>query len=139
MKITLPDQAKLLRNFYRCHDWEERYLYLIELGEKLPALTEEQRQPQYKISGCQSQVWIIMQQDEEGRVWFAGDSDAAIVKGLVALVIALYQGKTPAEIRDLDIAQIFSELALSVHLTPSRTQGLNAMVRTIIQNTQQMR
>ena len=80
-----------------------------------------------------------MQQDEEGRVWFAGDSDAAIVKGLVALVIALYQGKTPAEIRDLDIAQIFSELALSVHLTPSRTQGLNAMVRTIIQNTQQMR
>ena len=139
MKITLPDQAKLLHNFSRCHDWEERYLYLIELGEKLPALTEEQRQPQYKISGCQSQVWIIMQQDEEGRVWFAGDSDAAIVKGLVALVIALYQGKTPAEIRDLDIAQIFSELVLSVHLTPSRTQGLNAMVRTIIQNTQQMR
>ena len=139
MKITLPDQAKLLRNFSRCHDWEERYLYLIELGEKLPALTEAQRQPQYKISGCQSPVRILMQQDEEGRVWFAGDSDAAIVKGLVALVIALYQGKTPAEIRDLDIAQIFSELALSVHLTPSRTQGLNAMVRTIIQNTQQMR
>lgn len=139
MKISLPDQAKLLCNFSRCHDWEERYLYLIELGEKLPALTEAQRQPQYKISGCQSQVWIIMQQDEEGRVWFAGDSDAAIVKGLVALVIALYQGKLPAEIRELDIAHIFSELALSVHLTPSRTQGLNAMVRTIIQNTQQMR
>lgn len=139
MKINLPDQAKLLRNFARCHDWEERYLYLIELGEKLPALTETQRVVQHKISGCQSQVWIVMQQDEEGRIWFAGDSDAAIVKGLVALVIALYQGKLPAEIRALDIADIFNQLALSVHLTPSRTQGLNAMVRTILQNTQQMR
>lgn len=139
MKINLPDQAKLLRNFARCHDWEERYLYLIELGEKLPALTETQRVTQHKISGCQSQVWIAMQQDDEGRIWFAGDSDAAIVKGLVALVIALYQGKFPAEIRALDIADIFNQLALSVHLTPSRTQGLNAMVRTILQNTQQMR
>ncbi|WP_413491558.1 cysteine desulfuration protein SufE [Morganella psychrotolerans] len=139
MKINLPDQAKLLRNFARCHDWEERYLYLIELGEKLPALTETQRVAQHKISGCQSQVWIAMQQDDEGRIWFAGDSDAAIVKGLVALVIALYQGKFPAEIRALDIADIFNQLALSVHLTPSRTQGLNAMVRTILQNTQQMR
>ncbi|MEG0279690.1 MAG: cysteine desulfuration protein SufE [Morganella sp. (in: enterobacteria)] len=139
MKINLPDQAKLLRNFARCHDWEERYLYLIELGEKLPALTEMQRVAQHKISGCQSQVWIAMQQDDEGRVWFAGDSDAAIVKGLVALVIALYQGKLPDEIRALDIADIFNQLALSVHLTPSRTQGLNAMVRTILQNTQQMR
>ena len=118
---ALPDENKLLRNFARCQDWEERYLYMIELGGRLPELNETQKSESNLIAGCQSQVWIDMQLQSDGTIAFAGDSDAAIVKGLVAIVIILFQGKTPQQI-----------LALEQHLTPSRTQGLNAMIRTIL-------
>ncbi|WP_432321320.1 cysteine desulfuration protein SufE [Yersinia enterocolitica] len=127
----LPDKDKLIRNFSRCLNWEEKYLYVIELGTQLPSLTEQQRQPDNLISGCQSQVWIAMSTSTEGKVVFAGDSDAAIVKGLVAVVFILYQGLTPQQIIDLDVRQFFADLALSQHLTPSRSQGLEAMIRAI--------
>lgn len=127
----LPDKDKLIRNFSRCLNWEEKYLYVIELGTQLPSLTEQQRQPDNLISGCQSQVWIAMSTSTEGKVVFAGDSDAAIVKGLVAVVFILYQGLTPQQIIDLDVRPFFADLALSQHLTPSRSQGLEAMIRGI--------
>ncbi|HHH0659446.1 TPA: cysteine desulfuration protein SufE [Yersinia enterocolitica] len=127
----LPDKDKLIRNFSRCLNWEEKYLYVIELGAQLPPLTEQQRQPENLISGCQSQVWIAMSTSTEGNVVFAGDSDAAIVKGLVAVVFILYQGLTPQQIIDLDVRPFFADLALSQHLTPSRSQGLEAMIRGI--------
>ncbi|EMQ2083566.1 cysteine desulfuration protein SufE [Yersinia enterocolitica] len=126
----LPDKDKLIRNFSRCLNWEEKYLYVIELGTQ-PSLTEQQRQPDNLISGCQSQVWIAMSTSTEGKVVFAGDSDAAIVKGLVAVVFILYQGLTPQQIIDLDVRPFFADLALSQHLTPSRSQGLEAMIRAI--------
>ena len=85
----LPDKDKLIRNFSRCLNWEEKYLYVIELGAQLPTLTEQQRQPDNLISGCQSQVWVAMTASDDGKVVFAGDSDAAIVKGLVAVVFIL--------------------------------------------------
>ncbi|ELX8378699.1 cysteine desulfuration protein SufE [Providencia vermicola] len=129
---ALPDEHKLLRNFARCQNWEERYLYMIELGGRLTALTEQQRSDKNLIAGCQSQVWIDMQKQADGRIHFAGDSDAAIVKGLVAIVIILFQDKTAADILSLDVKAFFSQLALEQHLTPSRTQGLNAMIRTIL-------
>ncbi|EKN3346407.1 cysteine desulfuration protein SufE [Yersinia ruckeri] len=128
---TLPDKQKLIRNFSRCHNWEEKYLYVIELGAMLPPLNAEQRQQENLISGCQSQVWISMTLDDQGIVRFTGDSDATIVKGLVALVFILYQDLTPQQIIDLDVRPFFADLALSQHLTPSRSQGLEAMIRAI--------
>ncbi|MFL4451977.1 cysteine desulfuration protein SufE [Serratia marcescens] len=128
---NLPDKDKLVRNFSRCLNWEEKYLYVIELGAKLPPLDEAERQAANLLSGCQSQVWIVMRRDEQGQVEFHGDSDAAIVKGLLAVVFILYRQLTPQQIVDLDVRPFFTELALSQHLTPSRSQGLEAMIRAI--------
>lgn len=127
----LPDKDKLVRNFSRCLNWEEKYLYVIELGSQLPPLDERERQAANLISGCQSQVWIVMSNNAQGQVEFHGDSDAAIVKGLLAVVFIVYHKLTPQQILDLDIRPFFSELALSQHLTPSRSQGLEAMIRAI--------
>ncbi len=127
----LPDRDKLIRNFSRCLNWEEKYLYIIELGGQLAPLSEQQRHPENLISGCQSQVWIAMTLSAEGHVIFAGDSDAAIVKGLVAVVFILYHDLTPQQIISLDVRPFFADLALSQHLTPSRSQGLEAMIRAI--------
>ena len=129
---ALPDEAKLLRNFSRCQDWEQRYLYMMELGERLPPLTDEQRTPANFIEGCQSQVWIAVELDEHKQLILAGDSDAGIVKGLVALVIILFQGKTVEQALATDVNHYFSTLALESHLTPSRTQGLHAMVTRLM-------
>ncbi|CAI2425127.1 cysteine desulfuration protein SufE [Serratia plymuthica] len=128
---NLPDKDKLVRNFSRCLNWEDKYLYVIELGARLPALAEDERQASNLISGCQSQVWIVMHTDEQGCVEFHGDSDAAIVKGLLAVVFILYHQMTPQQITELDVRPFFAELALSQHLTPSRSQGLEAMIRAI--------
>ncbi|WP_099065636.1 MULTISPECIES: cysteine desulfuration protein SufE [Serratia] len=128
---NLPDKEKLVRNFSRCLNWEDKYLYVIELGAKLPALDDSERQAGNLISGCQSQVWIVMRLDEQGQVEFHGDSDAAIVKGLLAVVFILYHQMTPQQIIELDVRPFFAELALSQHLTPSRSQGLEAMIRAI--------
>nr|WP_314265352.1 cysteine desulfuration protein SufE [uncultured Moellerella sp.] len=129
---VLPDETKLVRNFLRCQNWEERYLYMIELGGRLSPLSDLQRQDENLIAGCQSQVWIDMQKQADGTITFAGDSDAAIVKGLVAIVIILFQGKTAVEILATDVKSFFQQLSLEQHLTPSRTQGLNAMIKTIL-------
>ncbi|WP_431222557.1 cysteine desulfuration protein SufE [Serratia sp. L9] len=126
-----PDKDKLVRNFSRCLNWEEKYLYVIELGSQLPPLEESARLATNLISGCQSQVWIVMKKDREGWVEFDGDSDAAIVKGLLAVVFILYRQLTPQQIIELDVRPFFAELALSQHLTPSRSQGLEAMIRAI--------
>ncbi len=126
-----PDKDKLVRNFSRCLNWEEKYLYVIELGSQLPPLEESDRQAANLISGCQSQVWIVMKKDSEGRVAFHGDSDAAIVKGLLAVAFIVYRQLTPQQIIALDVRPFFAELALSQHLTPSRSQGLEAMIRAI--------
>ncbi|WLS80646.1 cysteine desulfuration protein SufE [Erwinia pyri] len=128
---SLPEKEKLVRNFTRCANWEEKYLYVIELGAMLPELSESLHQPENIVSGCQSQVWILMETDEEGRVVLRGDSDAAIVKGLIAVVFVLYQRMTPAEILAFDVRPWFEQLALTQHLTPSRSQGLEAMIRAI--------
>ncbi|MCR3755506.1 MAG: sulfur acceptor for SufS cysteine desulfurase [Sodalis sp. Psp] len=128
---NLPDKDKLLHNFSRCNNWEEKYLYIIELGDHLPPLLTDMRTPDHLVSGCQSQVWIIMIVDENGDVQLYGDSDAVIVKGLIAMVFILYQGLTLEEICALDVRPFFNALALTQYLTPSRSQGLEAMVHGI--------
>jgi len=135
---NLPEKEKLVRNFNRCANWEEKYLYIIELGAKLPESSESLHQPEHVISGCQSQVWIRMTPQADGSMAFEGDSDAAIVKGLIAVVFSLYQGLKPQEILGLDVRHWFAELALTQHLTPTRSQGLEAMIRAIRHNAQQL-
>ena len=128
---TLPDKDKLLRNFSRCANWEEKYLYIIELGQRLAPLSEAEHTPANIIQGCQSQVWIVMQRNEEGRIELQGDSDAAIVKGLIAIVFILYHQMTAQDIIAFDVRPWFEKMALAQHLTPSRSQGLEAMIRAI--------
>jgi len=127
----LPDRDKLLRNFGRCANWEEKYLYIIELGQRLPPLSPDAHIPENSIQGCQSQVWIIMHQNDAGVIELAGDSDAAIVKGLIAVVFILYQQMSPQDIVAFDVRPWFEKMALTQHLTPSRSQGLEAMIRAI--------
>ena len=128
---ALPDRDKLLRNFTRCANWEEKYLYIIELGQRLPALSEEAHNPENIIQGCQSQVWIVMRKNDDGVIELQGDSDAAIVKGLVAFVFILYHQMSAQDIVAFDIRPWFEQMALTQHLTPSRSQGLEAMIRAI--------
>lgn len=128
---ALPDKEKLLRNFTRCANWEEKYLYIIELGQRLPQLSDDDRNVENSIQGCQSQVWIVMRQNAEGIIEFQGDSDAAIVKGLIAVVFILYDRMMAQDIVNFDVRPWFEKMALAQHLTPSRSQGLEAMIRAI--------
>ncbi|HEY1845061.1 MAG TPA: cysteine desulfuration protein SufE [Buttiauxella sp.] len=128
---SLPDKEKLLKNFSRCANWEEKYLYIIELGGRLPKLAQAEHRPANVIQGCQSQVWIVMRQQPDGVIALEGDSDAAIVKGLIAIVFILYQQMTAQDIVAFDVRPWFEKLALAQHLTPSRSQGLEAMIRSI--------
>ncbi|MGE6026862.1 cysteine desulfuration protein SufE [Klebsiella pneumoniae] len=128
---ALPDKDKLLRNFSRCANWEEKYLYIIELGQRLAPLSPEEHSVQNIIQGCQSQVWIVMDQDPTGVITLRGDSNAAIVKGLIAVVFILYDRMTALDITEFDVRPWFEKMALTQHLTPSRSQGLEAMIRAI--------
>lgn len=110
--------------------WEDRYRTVIQLGKQLPALPEALKQDQLKVSGCESQVWLAHQQ-EAGVFHFAADSDARIVRGLIAVVLAAYDGKTAAQIQAFDIDSYFDSLGLMAHLSPSRGNGLKAIVEQI--------
>ena len=118
----------IIANFELLDDWEDRYRYLIELGRTLEPLADDQRTPQNKVQGCVSQVWL-QTEPKGGIVHFVGDSDAHIVKGLVAILIALYSDKPASEIIDRDALAVFRELELEEHLTPQRSNGLKSMVR----------
>ena len=105
------DIDELSENFELLDDWEDKYRYLIDLGEKLPPFAEECRTDEWKVSGCQSQVWLVPSFVREGnnvRLHFAGDSDAAIVRGLIAVVLTVFDGKTREEILSLDVAAVFA-------------------------------
>ncbi|WP_070962538.1 cysteine desulfurase sulfur acceptor subunit CsdE [Vibrio sonorensis] len=114
--------------------WEERYRQVIMLGKKLPAMPEELKSEQVKVAGCESQVWLVCRQVDEQ--WhFCADSDARIVRGLIAIVLAAYQGKSGKDIQAFDIDSYFEQLGLIAHLSPSRGNGLKAIVEQIRQLT----
>jgi cysteine desulfuration protein SufE len=124
----------ILADFELLDDWEDRYRYVIELGRKLEPLPEEAHSPANKVQGCVSQVWLLTQVDRGGgvpRLTFVGDSDAHIVRGLIAILFALYSGKTAEEIVNIDATQKLGLLHLKEHLTPQRSNGLMAMVQRI--------
>ncbi len=124
----------LLADFEVLDDWEERYRYVIELGRALPDFEERWRNAQYKVSGCASQVWIHALHEGTGPktvLNFTGDSDALIVKGLIAIAFIIFSGKTAQEILATDAHAIFNMLGLKDHLTPQRSNGLASMVARI--------
>lgn len=129
-----PSFEEILADFELLDDWEDRYRYVIELGRKLRPLPEAERSAANKVQGCVSQVWLsthIYRSGAVPRLTFVGDSDAHIVRGLIAILFALYSGRTAEEIIGIDAGQRLGLLHLKEHLTPQRSNGLMAMVKRI--------
>jgi cysteine desulfuration protein SufE len=126
---------EILKNFEFLDDWEDRYRYLIELGRTLEPLPDEAHNAANKVQGCASQVWLETkvsgEEDGEPVLHFRGDSDAHIVRGLVALTLALYSDRPAREIVATDAAPIFERLGFSQHLTPQRSNGLRSILKRI--------
>ncbi len=112
-------------------DWEDKYRYIIELGKELPEFTDENKTEQNLIRGCQSQVWLVYEISSEKHIRLSIDSDAHIVRGLIAIVLASLNHKTANQIIDFDVESLFRELQLMEHLSPTRGNGLRAMVGQI--------
>ncbi len=126
---------EIIENFNFLDDWEDRYRYLIELGRSLDPLDDAAHNEDNKVRGCVSQVWLETRvaKDELGCpvLYLKGDSDAHIVRGLVALILALYSGQTASRILATDAEGLFESLDLSSHLTPQRSNGVRSMVERI--------
>ncbi|MCB1477211.1 MAG: SufE family protein [Rhodobiaceae bacterium] len=125
---------QILDDFSYLDDWEDRYRYVIELGKALPEFSETDRSPANKVEGCVSQVWLKTRaESRDGKtvLTFTGDSDAHIVRGLIAILFAIYSGHSPEEITATDAAAIMSQLGLKDHLTQQRSNGLHAMIARI--------
>ena len=129
------DIEDLADTFELLGDWEERYRYLIELGRKLEPMPESEKDEAHKVRGCMSQVWLAhtRQAGPPIRLEFRGDSDAHIVKGLIALLLGLTSGRTPQQILDMDIASVFTRLGLEEHISMNRRNGFYSMVERIRQ------
>ncbi len=128
------DADTLIEDFEFLENWEDRYRHVIELGRDLPDFPEESRTEENKVLGCASQVWLISstKPGPNGPVLeFQGDSDAHIVKGLVAVLLTLVSGKSPQAILDTDVLGLFKKIGLEGHLTPQRSNGLRSMVERI--------
>ena len=112
-------------------DWEERYRYVIDLGKALAPLTDAERSEPNKVRGCASQVWLVTEPQADGSLRFRGDSDAHIVRGLIAILLRLYSGRAPAEILAFDAKAAFDRLGLAGALSAQRSNGLASMVARI--------
>ncbi len=130
MADTLHDaEQRLIEDFSMLEEWNDRYEYIIDLGRALPEYPDELRTEDREVHGCQSQVWLDARYDN-GRLQFRADSNALITKGLVAMLVNLYSGRTAAEIRSATL-DFLREIGLASHLTPSRVNGLQAMFQRI--------
>lgn len=121
-------QDELIDELSGLDDWMDRYSYIIDLGNQLPAIDESLKTPSHLIEGCQSRVWLDARLSPEGKVEFTADSDAIIVKGIISMLIDVLNGHTPQEILDADLYFI-DRIGLSEHLSPTRSNGLLAMVK----------
>ena len=130
MDITID---RIMQNFDILTDWEDRYRYIIELGRKLPSFDEKYKIDANLVQGCVSQVWLVtdVRDGDPPVIEFRADSDAQIVKGLVAILLSLYSGKTAREILTADIRSIFQKLDLAKHLSLNRANGFASMVKRI--------
>jgi cysteine desulfuration protein SufE len=126
---------EILDDFALLDDWDDRYRYVIELGRMLEPLPDSDHNDTTKVQGCTSQVWLTTQIDPNGAqgpvLRFKGDSDAHIVRGLVAILLAMYSGKTARDILSIEALPVFDRIGLRAHLTPQRSNGLRSMVERI--------
>jgi cysteine desulfuration protein SufE len=126
---------EIVDNFSLLDEWDDRYRYVIELGRTLPPLPQADHVEANKVRGCASQVWLVTTVKPDGAqgptLHFEGDSDAHIVRGLIAILFALYSGKSAREILDTDAIKLFDQLGLRENLTPQRSNGLRSMVERI--------
>jgi cysteine desulfuration protein SufE len=131
----MADIQEIIDNFSVLDDWDDRYRYLIELGRELPPLSEAAHSDVNKVQGCASQVWLDTSVRPNGAggpvLTFAGDSDAHIVRGLIAVLFATYSGKSATDILSTDALALFAKLGLREHLTPQRSNGFRSMVERI--------
>ncbi|GHD62698.1 hypothetical protein GCM10017083_51800 [Thalassobaculum fulvum] len=123
------EQEELIGEFAFFDDWMERYQYLIDLGRKLPPFPEEYRRDEFKLKGCQSQVWLVGEK-RDGRLVFHSISDAAIVSGIIAVLLRVYSDRTPQEIVATE-PDFVAAIGLDQHLSPTRKNGLGAMLKAI--------
>ena len=124
----------LIDDFSFLDDWEDRYRYVIELGKGLEPLSDAEHSDTNKVQGCVSQVWLVTEPDAkavEPSITFRGDSDAFIVRGLIAIVLRIYSGKSAKEILAIDAREVFEKLGLNEHLSPQRSNGLYSMVERV--------
>lgn len=132
--MTSAAFEEIVDNFELFDDWEDRYRYVIDLGRELPVLDDSRRSDATKVEGCASQVWLVpdlRHENGDDRLFFEGDSDAMIVRGLIAVLIALISGRTIAEIREMDIRSELARLHLEQALSAQRSNGLRAMMTRI--------
>ncbi|NBC04067.1 MAG: SufE family protein [Bacteroidetes bacterium] len=120
-------QDRIARQFELLGDWPERYKYIIKLGQKLEPLDEEHKVEENLVRGCQSQVWLVTEQDDD-KVIFKADSDAAITKGLAAMLVNFYSGENPETILQTD-PKFIEKIGMQQHLSPTRSNGLASMVK----------
>lgn len=120
-------QDEIIKEFAEVDDWMDRYGMIIDLGNTIPPIDEQYRTPQHLIEGCQSRVWLNAE-ERDGRVYFTADSDAIIVKGIIALLIKVLNGQTPADILASDLYFI-DRIGLAENLSPTRSNGLTAMLK----------
>jgi cysteine desulfuration protein SufE len=127
------DIQDMIDDFAFLSDWEERYMHVIDLGKALPPLSETEKNDANKVKGCVSQVWLVSETDsgDDPVLTFRGDSDAHIVKGLVAVTLQIFSGRKASMINTLDASAILKELDLEEHLSPQRSNGLKAMIGRI--------
>lgn len=127
--MTINDkQQEIVEEFSQFDDWMDRYSLIIDLGNQLPAIEEKYRTPSNLIEGCQSRVWLGADLTPDGKVHFSADSDAIIVKGIISLLISVLNDHTPQEILDSDL-HFIHDIGLDEHLSPTRSNGLLAMVK----------
>jgi cysteine desulfuration protein SufE len=120
----------IAEDFAALDEWEDRYKYLIDLGNSLPPMDDSLKTEATKVKGCMSQVWILLGWDA-GKLTLLADSDAQIVRGLIAVLRALFAGKTLAEIEDIDVEKTFRDLGLEGHISPNRRNGFFSMVEVV--------
>ena len=128
--MSIKQKAQeVVEEFSMFEDWMDKYNYLIEMGKEMEPLEPGHKTPQYLISGCQSQLWLYPE-FKDGRVYFKADSDAIITKGVAQLLLRVFNGATPQEILDDDLS-FLNQIGLKEHLSPTRSNGLDAMVKQI--------
>lgn len=126
-----PNLNELIENFSLFSDWEERYKYLIDLGKNLEPMAESLKTDGSLVRGCTSRVWLICETNSDGAFHFIADSDAHIVRGLIAILLSAFEGKTAKQIKEVDIHAAFDEIGLGTHLSPNRRNGFFAMVERV--------